>query len=440
MDPIEENCFSNHSVSPANQAGLIPRYFTLLEVCQSVQKTLADRYGSAFWVKAEMHKLNYYPHSGHCYPELLDKQKGKIVAEMRSILWNTDYQRIHKQFLEVLKEPLQEGICILFLARIQYDPKYGLSLRILDIDVNFILGELEKEKRVCIDRLQKEGLWNLNKNLPFPLLPKKIAVISVETSKGFSDFRQVLDQSAENHYIYYRLFPAFLQGENAVSSIIYQLGVIHSLKGYFDLVVIIRGGGGEIGLSCYDNYDLAKTIAQFPLPVLSGIGHSTNLTVVEQIAYKNAITPTELAVFLLQKFVDFENAVDQAKESIRNESMYLIELHKKNLAHHIEKIKYPCLSLLASHRQKIERYQSQVVSESKNLFLKAKQALQLLQKQVEWLNPHRLLQLGYSLTFSKGKLVKSKTEVQIGDALQTHVADGYIYSQVLASPPEDPPI
>ncbi|MEG1572875.1 MAG: exodeoxyribonuclease VII large subunit, partial [Bacteroidales bacterium] len=144
--------------------------------------------------------------------------------------------------------------------------------------------------------------------------------------------------------------------------------------------------------------------------------------------------------FLLQKFVDFENAVDQAKESIRNESMYLIELHKKNLAHHIEKIKYPCLSLLASHRQKIERYQSQVVSESKNLFLKAKQALQLLQKQVEWLNPHRLLQLGYSLTFSKGKLVKSKTEVQIGDALQTHVADGYIYSQVLASPPEDPPI
>lgn len=452
-----DTSIGNNTISPASQAGLIPKYFSLLQVCQSVQKTLADRYGSPFWVKAEMHKLNYYPHSGHCYPELLDKQDGKIVAEMRSTLWNVDYQRINQQFIQYLREPLREGISILFFARLQYDPKYGLSLRILEIDVNFSLGELEKEKRFCIDRLQKEGLWNLNRNLPFPLLPKKIAIISVETSKGFSDFRQVLEQSADNHYIYWRLFPALLQGENAAVDIIRQLRHISSLKGYFDLVAIIRGGGGEIGLSCYDNYDLAKAVAEFPLPVLSGIGHSTNLTVVEQISYKNAITPTELAVFLLQKFDDFEKTVLQAKESIVNESIYLVGEHKKFLDRSIERVKYPCLSILASQKQQIRFYretyhknvlqyltsqkqnllhsQNLLLSKSKTLLLSAKQDLQLLKKQVEWLNPHRMLQLGYSLSFIDGKLVKSIRELKAGDTLETHVADGLIHSKIKSTDP-----
>lgn len=162
--------------------------FSLLEVTRSIQKTLADRYQSLYWIKAEMNKLNHYTHSGHCYPELVEKKEGKVVAEIRSVLWKADYQRINQQFLKLLNEPLREGITILFQAGISYDPLYGLSLKIVDIDPTFVLGELEKEKIESIRRLQEEGIYDANKKLPFPTVPKRLAIVSVETSKGLSDF------------------------------------------------------------------------------------------------------------------------------------------------------------------------------------------------------------------------------------------------------------
>src|SRR5690606_8054132 len=166
--------------------------FSLLEVTRSIQKTLADRYKSLYWVKAEMNKLNHYRHSGHCYPELVEKKNGKIVAEMRSVLWKSDYDRINQQFLKLLDEPLRDGITILFQAGISYDPLHGLSLRIVDIDPTFVLGELEKEKKESIKRLHAEGIFDANKRLPFPTLPKRLAIISVETSKGLSDFYKII--------------------------------------------------------------------------------------------------------------------------------------------------------------------------------------------------------------------------------------------------------
>ena len=171
------------------------RIFSLLEVTVSVQKALAERYKSSFWVKAEMNKLNHYPHSGHCYPELVEKVDGKVVAQIKANLWKDDFLRINRNFMGVLHAPLKDGIRILFCARIAFDPVHGLALRITDIDPVFSLGELEREKQASIDMLKKEGIFQRNKSLQFPLVPKRMAVISVQTSKGYADFSKVILKS-----------------------------------------------------------------------------------------------------------------------------------------------------------------------------------------------------------------------------------------------------
>jgi exodeoxyribonuclease VII large subunit len=296
------------------------KIFTLLEVTRSIQKTLSERYTSAFWVKAEMNKLNLYPSSGHCYPDLVEKKDGKIIAEIMSNIWRDDYQRINNSFLKVLKEPLKNGINILFLAKITYEPANGLRLRIMDIDPSYSLGNLEKEKQESIERLKREGIFNQNKSLQLPLLPKRIAIISVDTSKGYSDFMQIIETNAWGYKFFLMLFPALLQGDRAVGTIMNQLSRIQRVIHHFDAVAIIRGGGGDVGLTCYNNYELSKAIARFPIPVITGIGHSTNETVSEMIAFKNAITPTELADFLLQKFHNYSVPVQKAQETITSKS------------------------------------------------------------------------------------------------------------------------
>lgn len=300
------------------------RIFSLFEVTNSIQKTLQARYTSAFWVKAEMNKLNYYHRSGHCYPELVEKKDGKVIAQIRSNLWKNDYQRVNNKFQEVLKEPLKDGIKILFQAKITFDPVYGMSLWILDIDPSYTLGDLEREKQETIQKLSKEGIFNHNKLLQLPLLPQRIAVISVETSKGYADFLQVINTNPWKYKFFHFLFPALLQGDQAVQSILIQLNRIKKVLSHFDAVAIIRGGGGDVGLSCYNSYHLARKIALFPIPIITGIGHSTNETVVELVSYANAITPTKLAELLIQKLHNFSVPVQQAERTVIDQAKRIL--------------------------------------------------------------------------------------------------------------------
>ena len=196
--------------------------FTLKQVALSIKKTIEDRYHQMYWVKAEMHKLNLYP-SGHCFPELLQKEDGKILAQMTASIWSHNYQRINKKFVEIVKEPLREDSTLLMQVKIVFHETYGLSLQILDIDPNYALGELQRERQETLLRLQKENLLNLNQSLPFPLLPKRIAIISADTSKGLSDFRKVIETNQWNYHFFTFLFQAYLQGDVAVASIQEQL-------------------------------------------------------------------------------------------------------------------------------------------------------------------------------------------------------------------------
>ncbi|PUV23015.1 exodeoxyribonuclease VII large subunit [Sphingobacterium athyrii] len=404
--------------------------FSLLEVSKSIQKTLAERYKSLYWIKAEMNKLNHYTHSGHCYPELVEKQDGKIVAEIRSTLWKADFTRINNNFLKIAQEPLREGITMLFQASISYDPMYGLSLRIVDIDPTFTLGELEKEKLDSIRKLKEEGIYEANKSIPFPMLPKRLAIISVETSKGLSDFYKIINQNPWGYKLECTLFPALLQGDKSIPSIINQLAVIADKIAEFDVVAIIRGGGGEVGLSSYNNYLLAKAIAIFPIPVLTGIGHSTNYTVSEMVAYKNAITPSELADFLIQKFHNFSVPIEKAAEGIQQLIFTRFKEERNFLSQMATHIQWVGKRELQTARTNIQHMQHELGALIKLRFYEHKTALAHTERIIQLSDPRRLLKRGFSITKVNGKLLQSLDQLSPGDLIQTMVVDGEIISTV----------
>ncbi len=356
--------------------------FSLLEVLKSIQKTVNDRYKSSFWVKAEMNKLNYYSKSGHCYPDLVEKQQGRILAQMRATLWSTDYSQINQNFLKVLNEPLKDGIKILFLARISFDTTHGLSLQILDIDPSYTFGDLEKEKQETISKLINEGMFNQNRSVVFPMLPQRIAIISVESSKGYKDFKGKIDDNHWHYQFFHMLFPSVLQGEKIIESIAAQLRRINKVKHHFDVVAIIRGGGGDLGLSSYNDYQLAKEITLFPIPVLTGIGHITNETVVEMVSYKNLITPTDLADFLLQKFHNFSVPLLNAQTKIIERSQRILLDEKQWLKSEVKLFRSVTGNILTHNRNNLKENVRWLFQQSHFIFRDHKNNLLLTKEKI----------------------------------------------------------
>lgn len=426
--------------------------FSLLEVALSIKKTISARYSSSFWVKAEMNKLNHYSHSGHCYPDLVEKQDNKVIAEMRAVLWKANFDKINAQFLKILNEPLKDGIKILFLAKINFDPKYGISLNILDIDPSFTLGDLEKEKQLSINLLKKEGLFDRNKSLFLPLIPQRIAIISVETSKGYADFLNVIDRNQWKYKFFHLLFPSLLQGDKAPFAIIEQLNKIRKVKHHFDFVAIIRGGGGEIGLASYNNYELAKTVAGFPLPVLTGIGHATNETVTEMVAHSNHITPTKLAEFLIQKYHDFAVPVQKAEEQIINQSKIILNESQLKLKNEVKYFKSITQNILNQNKTLLNQIPYKLVKEikmkthennfylqqnmerirkdSKQLLMQQNQVIRSIEKNIQILDPENVLKRGYSITKVDGKSIKYSNQLNIGQTIETILFEGKIISKI----------
>lgn len=306
------------------------KVFTLSKVTQSIANVI-DSYSKAVWVKAEIVKLNHYKKSGHCYPDLVEKQDGKVIANMRGNIWKSHYQKINEKFKTILNEELGDDMAIVFFARVKFHPVHGIALNITDVDPSYTLGELAKNKAETIKKLQDENIFTANKQTFLPVLPKTLAIISVSTSKGYNDFLNVINNNDWNYQYHHLLFPAILQGDNAVTTIMEQLERVEKHKEVFDAVAIIRGGGGDIGLSCYDDFSLSKKIATFPIPVLTGIGHSTNQTVSEMVSYKSFITPTKIAEFLLQQFHDFSVPLKEHTGKINNYSAQLLKEQKAGL-------------------------------------------------------------------------------------------------------------
>ncbi len=450
------------------------RIYSLLEITKSISKAISQAFPSSYWVTAEIARLNYYPKSGHCYPDLVEKQNGQVKTQIRANIWSGQFNRINRKFREVTGEVLKDGMRVLFLARITYHEHYGLALNILDAEPSFTLGEMAREKQANILRLKKEGLFDENKKRILPMLPKRIAVISVETSKGYHDFLNVLTNNAWGYKFSLKLFPALLQGDGAVRSIGLQLREIIRQKELFDVVTIIRGGGGDVGLNAYDNYYLAKEVAEFPLPVITGIGHSTNETIVQMVAFANKITPTEAGHFLLQAFHNFAVRLETAENNLSqhlsqklssekdklNQLSRFYQIHTLNLLTHQQtQLHYLTKLLEQSSAQRLNKGQRQLREASENLRFKPLQKLtvatnrlkqqseylqiyvtqqlktrtarlDLLENKLNLLKPENILKRGYSITMVNGKALKSAGEVKAGDQIVSQLHRGKLISIV----------
>ncbi len=450
------------------------KIYSLLEISSGISRAIQQAFPGYYWVKAEIAKLNFYPKSGHCYPDLVEKQHGLVKAQMRANIWSGNFNKINQKFREVTGEPLKDGLKILFLARVNYHEHYGLALNILDVEPSFTLGEMAREKQRTVEQLKREGLLEENKKRPMPLLPKRVAVVSVETSKGYHDFKNVLENNSWHYRFRLTLFPALLQGDGAVASIVEQLGAIAGNKTAFDVIAIIRGGGGDVGLNAYDSYTLAKTVALAPLPVITGIGHSTNLTVTQMVAYANKITPTEAAHFLIQQFHNFSVRVQEAEEKTLRyseailtgekqrflQSARMFELHTRNLlerhkthgnylALNLEKMsrqmleqekrrwKRVALSLKYQPSQKVNTEQAKLATFLKIMRIHTTHALErasgqlnFLAGKTELLKPENVLKKGYSISYVDRNVLRSVQQATPGGRLITRVADGEIKSKI----------
>lgn len=383
-----------------------PQHFTLKQVAESIRKTIAERYSRTYWVTAEMHKLNL-TRKGHCYPELVQKEDESIVVEMRGTIWKQNFERIQQKFHDIVKEPLRDGMELLFHVKITYHPLYNIGLEIIDIDPNYTLGALQKERQQTLERLNKEGILNANQQLEMALLPKRLAIISQADSKGYSDFVTLLNGHPKRYHFNTFLFEATLQGDAAINSIQDQLKRIQKIKHHFDAVVIIRGGGGEIGMHCYNNYELAKAIATFPLPVLTGIGHSTNLTVCEMIAFRNGITPSDMAYFLLNIFEELDAPLDELLLKLPQQIQRVFQEKKNQFS-----------QLARNFQQEVHK----ALSDEKNTFLSTVKAFEFQVKHKMTYSNQILSELRNQIRSSSGYLLETHRNKQqnLINLLQIH--------------------
>jgi exodeoxyribonuclease VII large subunit len=431
----------------------MPKSHSLLELSKSIESVLARSFNSSYWITAEISRLNFYPKSGHCYPELVEKQNGKIVAEIRSIIWRNTFQSLSIKFKNQTGEELKQGMKILFLGQVKYSPTHGISITINDIDPSFTMGEIAKEKKQSIEILKEEGVFHLNHNLPFPYFPQRLAIISVATSKGYHDFLETIKYKGARFNINISLFTAVLQGDNAINSITEQLEIIKDQISNFDLVLIIRGGGGDVGLHCYNSVIMARTVATFPIPVISGIGHSTNETVVEMVANTNKITPTAVADTLIEVFRDLENKLVNAHQLMHNVHDHKIAPQWQRLINVIRFLKSSSSEPLNSEKLRIQQLisdlhkstQEKLTDEHANLTLKIGTKLDFLsqtkikgafnhidhlESKLRILDPKNVLKRGFSMTLVDGKTVNTITQIHKGNTIKTVLFDGEIESKI----------
>lgn len=426
---------------------------SLFELTSLIQSNIQQNMNSLYWVKAELVKLNFYPQSGHCYPELVEKESNRIKAQIRGIIWRNDFAFIDAKFRKVAKMQISQGMQLLFQVQVTYSPVYGLSLIIFDIDPTYTLGALAQERIITMERLKNEGVVNLNKLLPVPLLMQRIAIISVASSKGYNDFMQTILNYKDDYSVVTKLYPAILQGDTAIPSLISAFNLVKDDAEKFDAVFLIRGGGGDIGMNCYDNYNLAHIIATFPIPVVTGIGHSTDSSIADLVAAFSMKTPTEAANLVISKFISFDEQLSDLQSSIIENAKDKIEMSKnivQSLSTGIAAKVKPYLVLRSENINRISKDISKKmpqlidnhnkkcvsivdsISRSLKLTLNNNYSkLDNFEVKVKLLSPEYILKKGYSISYYDGEVIRDSTQVVENKTIETILYKGKIESKIV---------
>ncbi|MCX8030665.1 MAG: exodeoxyribonuclease VII large subunit [Thermodesulfovibrionales bacterium] len=428
------------------------KYLTLYELTLLIKETIDITFSEYYWVIAEISELRLNQ-KGHCYLELIEKRDDIIVAQVRGNIWAYDYRRLSLKFFNETGEALKEGIKMLFLVSVNFHEVYGLSFNIKDLDPTYTLGEMTRKKRETIFKLQQEGLIDLNKALSLPLVPQRIAIVSSPTAAGYVDFVDHLRKNEYGYAFYTKLFSAIMQGEEAEQSIINSIRKIKKEKSFFDLVVIVRGGGSQVDLSCFDSYKIASEIAKFPLPVITGIGHEKDDTVADMVAHTKMKTPTAVAEFIIsgirsfeERILEFRKQVIRSAEHILKDQNYklnntinkLIKSTQHILNTNKNKMELFIHRLLSSHRVNIARKDNKLYLIQKNLqlainhlLIRHKGKLDNLEKALHLLDPSNILKRGYSITYFRNKSLKDTSKLENGFIITTKLYKGILESKII---------
>ncbi len=285
--------------------------FSLSELNGEVKKVLSSNFAVPVWVIGEISEININS-NGHCYLTLIEKgdSEDRIVAQARATIWSYTFRMLRPFFETTTGQQLTDGIKVLLQVSVEFHELYGFSLNVRNIDPTYTLGDQARRRREIIKRLTDEGVLTMNKELELPFVPQKIAIISSASAAGYEDFMEQLTNNPKGFHFYTRLFPAVMQGNKSEQSIVDALDRIYPYEDFFDLVVIIRGGGSQVDLSCFDNYTIAYHITQFPLPVLTGIGHEKDDSIVDLVAHTRLKTPTAVAEFIIEGVASFEERIN----------------------------------------------------------------------------------------------------------------------------------
>jgi len=447
----------------------------LSDLQEEIREIIQKSFGVPRWISCEIMDItqNY---SGHCYLDLIEKDEksDKVLARARATIWASSYRMLKPYFETSTGYELVSGIKILVLARVEFHPVFGLSLNIQDIDPTYTLGDVERKKREIIQRLEKEGVLDMNKEIPFAIVPQKIAVISSLTAAGYEDFLDQLKGNPYGYQFYTRLFPAVMQGENAEQSIIASLEKIFEFESHFDAVVIIRGGGSKSDLACFDSYDLAFHVSQFPLPVITGIGHEQDDTITDMVAHTRLKTPTAVAGFFIDKLASFEGELEEFQDSLIKATVTILNEQKLRLQLYQQKYvsgsaamvharqeyllkltgnaRFRVQQQLRSNDNLITRFMEQLRSTAKYIPQRKtiesvhimQRFLQLIINRLEgedkkledyhrlvaYAEPGQILKMGFSISRMDGKALKDVKNTGLGTIVETELYRGKFKSKI----------
>ncbi len=404
----------------------MPKTLSLYELNQHIRYTLENSLPDTFLVTAEIASCDV---KNHCYMTLVDKDEDTIRAEIRAVIWAGKYRAIARQFEKETGAKLAKGIKILFQAEVSFHERYGLKLNITDIDPSYTIGDLAMKRKEILERLAKEGLLERNRKLAFPLVPQRIGIVSSSTAAGYEDLMNHLVNNGYGYRFKTVLYEAVMQGDRAEESIVRALGECAEKASSLDVIVVVRGGGGQVDLHCFDSYPIGRAIALHPLPVISGIGHQRDVTVVDEVSNVRAKTPTAVADLIITKVKEFEDLLDFAANKLVRGSNSLTLDMKERLSSLSRDLEVIAGNKLLDHFHSLRgvikglQYSVKVI---RNNELKLKTA----ESSIHHLNPRNVLKRGYSLTYYKGKTVRSAAEVKEGSRLKTVLAEGEIASRV----------
>ena len=410
------------------------RPLSLYELNALVRKSIRTCLPDAYWLQAELSDVRVNA-SGHCYVEFVQKgvKSDALVAKARGVIWNDTFPLLKSYFERETGQAFSSGMKVLVKVTADFHELYGYSLTVTDIDPSFTVGDMVRKRREILLRLEKEGVLTLNKELALPEFAQRVAVISSGTAAGYGDFCNQLLNNPFGFVFYIRLFPAVMQGERVESSVIKALETIYSERENWDVVVIIRGGGAVSDLSGFDTYDLAEHCAQFPLPIITGIGHERDDTVIDMISYKRVKTPTAAAEFLIGHLRETAAKLEMFSEFFRKDLPERLRREKERLAQIVAHI-----PLAVRIRMQHERFnQARLNDRMRNLWGRRVQEeihrLALMEQQVGSLSPEHLLKRRYRLTLKNGMPVRRASQVADGDYIETITSDGKIGSIVVTN-------